>query len=141
MNQAIIADTIFKAFFAWGKSNGIRVTKPNVEFTPINDLYMSVVFIPSKTITPDLAQDMEILQGVIQVDVVAPASLGSTAPAQYAAMAAEFLRGWSQWVDGSLVYINGSPSLFGAIQTKTDYTIPVSGFYRCDYNPIRYNEV
>lgn len=127
-------------------SLGLPVAWPNLSFMPPNDApYGRVYILPAQTVGQDLEGQLRTYQGILQLNIIAPAGSGVTQARGLATSVADAFPEGLPLVDGNLtVYINGPPQVRTPIQDRPTsapngssgsitYTIPVSMQYRADY--------
>lgn len=128
------------------ESLGLPIAWPNIAFTPPDDApYGRVYVLPAQTVGQDLEGQLRTYQGILQLNIIAPAGSGVTlARGLTKSVAGAFPEGLPL-VDGDLtVYINGPPQVRQPIQDRPTsspngttgsitYTTPVSMQYRADY--------
>lgn len=128
------------------ESLGLPIAWPNIAFTPPDDApYGRVYVLPAQTVGQDLEGQLRTYQGIIQLNIIAPAGGGVTLARGLAKSVADAFPEGIPLVDGDLtVYINGPPQVRQPIQDRPasapngssgsiTYTIPVSMQYRADY--------
>ncbi|OOV73480.1 DUF4128 domain-containing protein [Enterobacter kobei] len=116
-------------------SLGLPVAWPNIAFTPTDNApYGRVYVLPAQTVGQDLEGQMRTYQGILQLNIIAPAGSGVTLARGLAKSVADAFPEGLPLVDGDLtVYINGPPQVRQPIQSDIDITHPVSMQYRSDY--------
>lgn len=116
-------------------SLGLPVAWPNIAFTPPDNApYGRVYVLPAQTVGQDLEGHMRTYQGILQLNIIAPAGSGVTLARGLAKSVADAFPEGLPLVDGDLtVYINGPPQVRQPIQSDIDITHPVSMQYRSDY--------
>ncbi|WP_318368920.1 phage tail terminator-like protein [Enterobacter sp.] len=127
-------------------SLGLPVAWPNLSFMPPNDApYVRVYILPAQTVGQDLEGQLRTYQGILQLNIIAPAGSGVTQARGLATSVADAFPEGLPLVDGNLtVYINGPPQVRTPIQDRPTsapngssgsitYTTPVSMQYRADY--------
>ena len=127
-------------------SLGLPVAWPNIAFTPPDNMpYGRVYVLPAQTVGQDLEGQLRTYQGIIQLNIIAPAGGGVTLARGLAKSVADAFPEGIPLVDGDLtVYINGPPQVRQPIQDRPTsasngstgsitYTTPVSMQYRADY--------
>ena len=128
------------------ESLGLTIAWPNIAFTPPDDApYGRVYVLPAQTVGQDLEGQLRTYQGILQLNIIAPAGSGVTLARGLAKSVADAFPEGIPLVDGDLtVYINGPPQVRQPIQDRPTsapngssgsitYTIPVSMQYRADY--------
>lgn len=128
------------------ESLGLPIAWPNIAFTPPDDApYGRVYVLPAQTVGQDLEGQLHTYQGILQLNIIAPAGSGVTLARGLATSVADAFPEGLPLVDGDLtVYINGPPQVRQPIQDRPTsspngttgsitYTIPVSMQYRADY--------
>lgn len=128
------------------ESLGLPIAWPNIAFTPPDDApYGRVYVLPAQTVGQDLEGQLRTYQGILQLNIIAPAGGGVTLARGLAKSVADAFPEGIPLVDGDLtVYINGPPQVRQPIQDRPTsapngssgsitYTIPVSMQYRSDY--------
>lgn len=127
-------------------SLGLPVAWPNIAFTPPDNApYGRVYVLPAQTVGQDLEGQLRTYQGILQLNIIAPAGGGVTLARGLAKSVADAFPEGIPLVDGDLtVYINGPPQVRQPIQDRPTsasngstgsitYTTPVSMQYRADY--------
>lgn len=127
-------------------SLGLPVAWPNIAFTPPDNApYGRVYVLPAQTVGQDLEGQMRTYQGILQLNIIAPAGSGVTLARGLAKSVADAFPEGLPLVGGDLtVYINGPPQVLTPIQDRPTsapngssgsitYTTPVSMQYRADY--------
>lgn len=128
------------------ESLGFPIAWPNIAFTPPDDApYGRVYVLPAQTVGQDLEGQLRTYQGILQLNIIAPAGSGVTLARGLTKSVADAFPEGLPLVDGNLtVYINGPPQVRQPIQDRPTsapngssgsitYTIPVSMQYRADY--------
>ncbi|EHN8804329.1 hypothetical protein FD827_03285 [Klebsiella pneumoniae] len=128
------------------ESLGLPIAWPNIAFTPPDDApYGRVYVLPAQTVGQDLEGQLRTYQGILQLNIIAPAGGGVTLARGLAKSVADAFPEGLPLVDGDLtVYINGPPQVRQPIQDRPTsspngttgsitYTTPVSMQYRADY--------
>ncbi|AWX01051.1 phage tail terminator-like protein [Enterobacter hormaechei subsp. xiangfangensis] len=128
------------------ESLGLPIAWPNIAFTPPDDApYGRVYVLPAQTVGQDLEGQLRTYQGILQLNIIAPAGSGVTLARGLTKSVADAFPEGLPLVDGNLtVYINGPPQVRQPIQDRPTsapngssgsitYTIPVSMQYRADY--------
>ena len=128
------------------ESLGLPIAWPNIAFTPPDDApYGRVYVLPAQTVGQDLDGQLRTYQGILQLNIIAPAGSGVTLARGLTKSVADAFPEGLPLVDGNLtVYINGPPQVRQPIQDRPTsapngssgsitYTIPVSMQYRADY--------
>ena len=128
------------------ESLGLPNAWPNIAFTPPDDApYGRVYVLPAQTVGQDLEGQLRTYQGILQLNIIAPAGSGVTLARGLTKSVADAFPEGLPLVDGNLtVYINGPPQVRQPIQDRPTsapngssgsitYTIPVSMQYRSDY--------
>ncbi|MFZ5414228.1 phage tail terminator-like protein [Enterobacter kobei] len=128
------------------ESLGLPIAWPNIAFTPPDDApYGRVYVLPAQTVGQDLEGQLRTYQGILQLNIIAPAGIGVTLARGLTKSVADAFPEGLPLVDGNLtVYINGPPQVRQPIQDRPTsapngssgsitYTIPVSMQYRADY--------
>ncbi|MDZ4033867.1 phage tail terminator-like protein [Kluyvera ascorbata] len=126
-------------------SLGLPVAWPNIAFEPPDAPYARVYVLPAQTVGQDLEGQLRTYQGILQVNIIAPAGSGVNQARGLALSIADAFPEGLPLVDGDLtVYINGPPQIRSPIQDRPTsapngssgsitYTIPISMQYRADY--------
>lgn len=127
-------------------SLGLPVAWPNIQFTPPDGSpYGRVYVLPAQTVGQDLEGQLRTYQGILQVNIIAPAGIGVNQARGLSLSIADAFPEGLPLVDGDLtVYINGPPQIRSPIQDRPTsapngssgsitYTTPVSMQYRADY--------
>ena len=133
------------------ESLGLPIAWPNIAFTPPDDApYGRVYVLPAQTVGQDLEGQLRTYQGILQLNIIAPAGSGVTLARGLTKSVADAFPEGLPLVDGDLtVYINGPPQVRQPIQDRPTsspngttgsitYTTPVSMQYRADYCPARW---
>ncbi|UNM05147.1 DUF4128 domain-containing protein [Citrobacter freundii] len=141
-----IADLLESRVAIIAESLGLPIAWPNIAFTPPDDApYGRVYVLPAQTVGQDLEGQLRTYQGILQLNIIAPAGSGVTLARGLAKSVADAFPEGLPLVDGDLtVYINGSPQVRQPIQDRPTsspngttgsitYTTPVSMQYRADY--------
>lgn len=128
------------------ESLGLPIAWPNIAFTPPDDApYGRVYVLPAQTVGQDLEGQLRTYQGILQLNIIAPAGSGVTLARGLTKSVADAFPEGLPLVDGDLtVYINGPPQVRQPIQDlptsspngttgSITYTTPVSMQYRADY--------
>ena len=117
------------------ESLGLPIAWPNIAFTPPDDApYGRVYVLPAQTVGQDLEGLLRTYQGILQLNIIAPAGSGVTLARGLTKSVADAFPEGLPLVDGDLtVYINGPPQIRQPIQGSIDITHPVSMQYRADY--------
>ncbi|MCZ0535583.1 phage tail terminator-like protein [Escherichia coli] len=128
------------------ESLGLPIAWPNIAFTPPDDApYGRVYVLPAQTVGQDLEGQLRTYQGILQLNIIAPAGSGVTLARGLTKSVVDAFPEGLPLVDGNLtVYINGPPQVRQPIQDRPTsapngssgsitYTIPVSMQYRADY--------
>lgn len=127
-------------------SLGLPVAWPNIPFTPPDSSpYGRVYVLPAQTVGQDLGGQLRTYQGILQINVIAPAGSGVNQARGLALSIADAFPEGLPLVGGDLtVYINGPPQIRSPIQDRPTsapsgssgsitYTTPISMQYRADY--------
>ncbi|WP_368300934.1 phage tail terminator-like protein [Kluyvera sichuanensis] len=126
-------------------SLGLPVAWPNIAFDPPDAPYARVYVLPAQTVGQDLEGQLRTYQGILQVNIIAPAGSGVNQARGLALSIADAFPEGLPLVGGDLtVYINGPPQIRSPIQDRPTsapngssgsitYTIPISMQYRADY--------
>lgn len=126
-------------------SLGLPVAWPNIAFAPPDAPYARVYVLPAQTVGQDLEGQLRTYQGILQVNIIAPAGSGVNQARGLALSIADAFPEGLPLVGGDLtVYINGPPQIRSPIQDRPTsapngssgsitYTIPISMQYRADY--------
>ncbi|ECW2962979.1 hypothetical protein F3X75_13785 [Salmonella enterica subsp. enterica] len=128
------------------ESLGLPIAWPNIAFTPPDDApYGRVYVLPAQTVGQDLEGQLRTYQGILQLNIIAPAGSGVTLARGLTKSVADAFPEGLPLVYGDLtVYINGPPQVRQPIQDRPTsspngttgsitYTTPVSMQYRADY--------
>lgn len=128
------------------ESLGLPIAWPNIAFTPPDDApYGRVYVLPAQTVGQDLEGQLRTYQGILQLNIIAPAGSGVTLARGLTKSVADAFPEGLPLVDGDLtVYINGPPQVRQPIQDRPTsspngttgsitYTTSVSMQYRADY--------
>jgi len=127
-------------------SLGLPVAWPNIAFTPPDTApYGRVYVLPAQTVGQDLEGQLRTYQGILQLNIIAPAGSGVNHARGLAQSIADAFPEGLPLVEGDLtVYINGPSQVRTPIQDRPSsapngssgsitYTTPVSMQYRADY--------
>lgn len=126
-------------------SLGLPVAWPNIAFEPPDAPYARVYVLPAQTVGQDLEGQLRTYQGILQINVIAPAGRGVNQARGLALSIADAFPEGLPLVGGDLtVYINGPPQIRSPIQDRPTsapngssgsitYTTPISMQYRADY--------
>ena len=141
-----IADLLESRTAVICSSLGRPVAWPNIAFTPPDNApYGRVYILPAQTVGQDMEGQLRTYQGILQLNIIAPAGSGVTLARGLAKSVADAFPEGLPLVDGDLtVYINGPPQVRQPIQDRPTsspngstgsitYTTPVSMQYRADY--------
>ena len=141
-----IADLLESRVAIIAESLGLPIAWPNIAFTPPDDApYGRVYVLPAQTVGQDLEGQLRTYQGILQLNIIAPAGSGVTLARGLAKSVADAFPEGLPLADGDLtVYINGPPQVRQPIQDRPTsspngttgsitYTTPVSMQYRADY--------
>lgn len=141
-----IADLLESRVAIIAESLGLPIAWPNIAFTPPDDApYGRVYVLPAQTVGQDLEGQLRTYQGILQLNIIAPAGSGVALARGLAKSVADAFPEGLPLVDGDLtVYINGPPQVRQPIQDRPTsspngttgsitYTTPVSMQYRADY--------
>ncbi|EDT8805430.1 hypothetical protein YC77_000101 [Salmonella enterica subsp. enterica] len=141
-----IADLLESRVAIIAESLGLPIAWPNIAFTPPDDApYGRVYVLPAQTVGQDLEGQLRTYQGILQLNIIAPAGSGVTLARGLTKSVADAFPEGLPLVDGDLtVYINGPPQVRQPIQDRPTsspngttgsitYTTPVSMQYRADY--------
>lgn len=117
------------------ESLGLPIAWPNIAFTPPDDApYGRVYVLPAQTVGQYLEGQLRTYQGILQLNIIAPAGSGVTQARGLAKSIADAFPEGLPLVNGDLtVYINGPPQIRQPIQGSIDITHPISMQYRADY--------
>ncbi|WP_250133765.1 DUF4128 domain-containing protein [Citrobacter freundii] len=141
-----IADLLESRVAIIAESLGLPIAWQNIAFTPPDDApYGRVYVLPAQTVGQDLEGQLRTYQGILQLNIIAPAGSGVTLARGLAKSVADAFPEGLPLVDGDLtVYINGPPQVRQPIQDRPTsspngssgsitHTTPVSMQYRADY--------
>lgn len=141
-----IADLLESRVAVICSSLGLQVAWPNIGFTPPDNApYGRVYILPAQTVGQDLEGQLRTYQGILQLNIIAPAGSGVTQVRALAKSVADAFPEGLPLVAGDLtVYINGPPQIRTPIQDRPTsapngssgsitYTTPISMQYRADY--------
>lgn len=140
-----IADLLERRVAIIAESLGLPIAWPNIAFTTPDDApYGRVYVLPAQTVGQDLEGQLCTYQGILQLNIIAPAGSGVTLARGLTKSVADAFPEGLPLVDGDLtVYINGPPQVRQPIQDRTashngssgsiTFTTPVSMQYRADY--------
>lgn len=141
-----IADLLESRVAIIAESLGLPIAWPNIAFTPPDDApYGRIYVLPAQTVGQDLEGQLRTYQGILQLNIIAPAGSGVTLARGLTKSVADAFPEGLPLVDGDLtVYINGPPQVRQPIQDRPTsspngttgsitYTTPVSMQYRADY--------
>lgn len=133
MSVVKITTLLENKLFSVAKSLGLKVASENIQFDPPSGIYLQSFILPAETLGLGLAGKMEVLKGVFQVNVSAPAGSGKTKPGAIVDAIIEAFPSNLELSDGEFsVYINSTPSQFPPIPDNVRYLIPISMSYRAD---------
>ncbi|QDL31485.1 DUF4128 domain-containing protein [Serratia liquefaciens] len=133
MSHTRIAKLLEARLGEWADAKGVPVVWENIAENPPDTLYLQAYAMPATTTTIDLAEKLQVLPGVWQINVVAKAGDGvSVNGARQRAdeVAALFPVGLSLSDGGLTCYISTPPTVYRGITSDTRYSIPVSMSYR-----------
>ncbi|MBJ9632043.1 DUF4128 domain-containing protein [Citrobacter freundii] len=141
-----IADLLESRVAIIAESLGLPIAWPNIAFTPPDEApYGRVYVLPAQTVGQDLEGQLRTYQGILQLNIIAPAGSGVTLARGLATSVTDAFPEGLPLVDGDLtVYINSPPQVRQPIQDRPTsapngssgsitYTTPVSMQYRADY--------
>ncbi|MGK9173257.1 DUF4128 domain-containing protein [Yokenella regensburgei] len=141
-----IADLLEGRVAAVCSSIGLPVAWPNIGFAPPDNApYGRVYVLPAQTVGQDMEGQLRTYQGILQLNIIAPAGNGVSLSRGLAKSVADAFPEGLPLVDGDLtVYINGPPQVRTPVQDRPTsapngssgsitYTTPVSMQYRADY--------
>ena len=141
-----IADLLESRVAIIAESLGLPIAWPNIAFTPPDEApYGRVYVLPAQTVGQDLEGQLRTYQGILQLNIIAPAGSGVTLARGLTKSVADAFPEGLPLVNGDLtVYINGPPQVRQPIQDRPTsspngssgsitYTTPVSMQYRADY--------
>jgi hypothetical protein len=133
MSHTRIAELLETRLGEWADVKGITVAWDNIPENPPDTLYLQAYALPATTTTIDLAETLQVLPGVWQINVVAKAGDGvSEVRALAEDVAAQFPVGLAL-SDGVITcYISTPPTVYRGVSSNTRYSIPVSMNYRAD---------
>nr|WP_255703348.1 MULTISPECIES: phage tail terminator-like protein [unclassified Serratia (in: enterobacteria)] len=117
----------------WANAKGVPVVWENISENPPDTLYLQAYAMPATTTTIDLAEKLQVLPGIWQINVVAKAGEGVSvngARALADEVAALFPAGLALSDGGLTCYISTPPTVYRGITSDTRYSIPVSMSYR-----------
>lgn len=131
MSHTRIAELLEAHLGEWADVKGVPVAWDNIPENPPDTLYLQAYAMPATTTTIDLAEKLQVLPGVWQINVVAKAGDGvGEARALADEVAAQFPIGLAL-SDGVITcYISTPPTVYRGISSNTNYSIPVSMGYR-----------
>ncbi|MFJ3266044.1 phage tail terminator-like protein [Serratia liquefaciens] len=131
MSHTRIAELLEAHLGEWADVKGVSVAWDNIPENPPDTLYLQAYAMPATTTTIDLAEKLQVLSGVWQINVVAKAGDGVSEVRSLAEeVAAQFPVGLAL-EDGTLTgYISTPPTVYRGIPSNTYYSIPVSMGYR-----------
>ena len=115
-----IADLLESRVAIIAESLGLPIAWPNIAFTPPDDApYGRVYVLPAQTVGQDLEGQLRTYQGILQLNIIAPAGSGVTLARGLAKSVADAFPEGLPLVDGDLtVYINGPPQVRQPIQDR-----------------------
>lgn len=122
------------ATWAAARTPALRVQHENVPFNPAHgETYLRAYLLPATTTSPDLAGDITTYQGVFQISVVAPINSGpGIANGIAEELEAQFPVNQLVSVSAFVVQQVTPASVAPALQTESEYIVPVSFQYRAD---------
>lgn len=131
MSHTRVAELLEARLGEWADGKGVPVVWDNIAENPLDTLYLQAYAMPATTTTIDLAEKLQVLPGVWQINVVAKAGDGvSGARALADEVAALFPVGLALSDGGLTCYISTPPTVYRGITSDTRYSIPVSMSYR-----------
>ncbi len=133
MSHTRIAELLEARLGEWADAKGVPVVWENISENPPDTLYLQAYAMPATTTTIDLAEKLQVLPGVWQINVVAKAGEGVSvngARALADGVAALFPVGLVLSDGGLTCYISTPPTVYRGITSDTRYSIPVSMSYR-----------
>lgn len=131
MSHTRIAELLEARLGEWADAKGVPVMWENISEKPPDTLYLQAYAMPATTTTIDLAEKLQVLPGVWQINVVAKAGDGVSGARPLAdEVAALFPVGLSLSDGGLTCYISTPPTVYRGISSNTRYSIPVSMNYR-----------
>ncbi|HCQ07981.1 MAG TPA: hypothetical protein DIU03_01935, partial [Leclercia adecarboxylata] len=115
-----IADLLEGRIAVICSSLGLPVAWPNIAFTPPDNApYGRVYVLPAQTVGQDLEGQLRTYQGILQLNIIAPAGSGVTLARGLAKSVADAFPEGLPLVAGDLtVYINGPPRVRTPIQDR-----------------------
>ncbi|MCC7586200.1 hypothetical protein FUU19_22240 [Serratia sp. Lou2A] len=133
MSHTRIAELLEARLGEWANAKGVPVVWENISENPPDTLYLQAYAMPATTTTIDLAEKLQVLPGIWQINVVAKAGEGVSvngARALADEVAALFPAGLALSDGGLTCYISTPPTVYRGITSDTRYSIPVSMSYR-----------
>lgn len=133
MSHTRVAELLEARLGEWADAKGVPVVWENISENPPDTLYLQAYAMPATTTTIDLAEKLQVLPGVWQINVVAKAGEGVSvngARALADGVAALFPVGLALSDGGLTCYISTPPTVYRGITSDTRYSIPVSMSYR-----------
>lgn len=119
---------------AWAASNGIPVAWENVEFTPPAGVYLRAFLLRAETRSLDLLGAHRRLQGVWQINVIAPTGAGSAQAEAIAEQVCALYPAALRLRESDFELMLVSPMAMHAPLVDADrYTVPCSCRYRSDH--------
>ncbi|WP_187174037.1 phage tail terminator-like protein [Serratia ureilytica] len=131
MSHTRVAELLEARLGEWADAKGVPVVWENISENPPDTLYLQAYAMPATTTTIDLAEKLQVLPGVWQINVVAKAGGGVSGARTLAdEVAALFPVGLALIDRGLTCYISTPPTVYRGISSNTNYSIPVSMMYR-----------
>lgn len=131
MSHTRIAELLEVRLGEWADAKGVPVVWDNIAENPPDALYLQAYAMPATTTTIDLAEKLQVLPGVWQINVVAKAGDGVSGARSLADEVAALFPVGLALEDGALTcYISTPPTVYRGIPSSTRYSIPVSMNYR-----------
>lgn len=133
MSHTRIAELLEARLGEWADAKGVPVVWDNIAENPPDTLYLQAYAMPATTTTIDLAEKLQVLPGVWQINIVAKAGEGvsvNSARQRADEVAALFPVGLALSDGGLTCYISTPPTVYRGITSDTRYSIPVSMSYR-----------
>ena len=134
MSQKLIRAAYEGRLKTWADARGtpLTVAWENRPFTKPAGAYLKAFLLPATTDAPDLAGALRTYRGVFQVSVVAPINTGPGAAMGIADELAALFVVNARLTNTVTVQQITPCSIAPALQTESEYIVPVSFTYRCD---------
>ena len=134
MSQKLIRAAYEGRLNTWAaaRSPALPVAWENKPFTKPAGAYLKAFLLPAATDAPDLAGALRTYRGVFQVSVVVPINTGPGAAMGIADELAALFVVNARLTNTVTVQQITPCSIAPALQTESEYIVPVSFTYRCD---------